>query len=229
MIEGSISDKEGESKVKITKTLNFDETAQYPLVSGAFVTITDNTTDQTDTLSESEQGIYINNSLVGTEGHNYTLNVKIENEIFSAVSKMPFSVHFYSIVQEAPSGLNMNDKLKNLVLLTPHYIGSYNFENFYQFVIIKNDTLQSDFFVRSDVNLDGNSSASPLWIIANKADLVTIDMQCVDKTTYDYYFGLIENIYQSSSTPSNPASNINNGALGVFKAHTSQKKSIIIE
>jgi hypothetical protein len=239
VIEGNLNNVAGESKVKISKTLNFDETTAYPPISGALVTITDNKLNQTDTLTETSVGIYFKAGLVGIEGHTYTMKVNISNEIFTAVSTMSLSVNLDSLVQETiagsysgggpgGSGRPGSDQGSSTIQITPHYTDPSSSENYYQFVITRNDTLADDVFIRNDVGFNGSSSHLPLRVKADKGDAVTIDLQCIDKTVYNYFFGLNENINQSSATPANPASNINNGALGYFKAHTSQKITISI-
>lgn len=242
VIEGNLSNVTGESKVKISKTLNFDETTAYPAISGALVTITDNKLNQTDTLTETSVGIYFKAGLAGIEGHPYTMMVKMGTEIFTAVSTMPNSVNLDSLVQETLAGSYSgggpggpggpgrpgSDKGSSTIQITPHYTDPDNAENYYQFVVTRNDTLVNDIFIRNDVGFNGSSSHLPLRVKADKGDALTIDMQCIDNTVYNYFFGLNENINQSSATPANPTSNINNGALGYFKAHTSQKETIII-
>lgn len=244
VIEGNLSNVTGESKVRISKTLNFDETTAYPAISVALVTITDNKLNQTDTLTETSSGIYFKPGLAGRQGHSYTMMVKIGNEIFTAVSTMPLSVKLDSLVQENLAGTGTgggpggsgrpgnpggNHDYETIIQITPHYTDPVNSENYYQFEVTRNDTLVDDVFIRNDVGFNGSSSHLPLRIKADKGDVVTIDMQCIDKTVYNYFFGLNENINQSSATPANPASNINNGALGYFKAHTSNRKTISIE
>ena len=57
-------------------------------------------------------------------------------------------------------------------------------------------------------------------------------MQCVDVAVYNYFKALpLVNISNSGGdiTHVNPVSNISNGALGYFSAHTSEVKSIIIQ
>ncbi|MDP3915672.1 MAG: DUF4249 family protein [Bacteroidota bacterium] len=240
VIEGNLSNIAGESKVKISKTLNFDETIANPAISGALVTITDNKGNQTDTLDESTAGIYIKPGLTGIEGHTYTLKVVIGNEIFEAISTIPLNVNLDSLVQETlagsysgggpgGSGRPGSDHGSSTIQIIPHYTDPLNFINYYQFEVTRNDTLVDDIFIRNDVGFNGSSSHLPLRIKADKGDVVTIDLQCIDKAVYNYFFGLNENINQSSATPANPTSNLNNGALGYFKAHTSKKKTIGIE
>ncbi len=60
VIEGVLTDQSKPSSVKITKTLSFYDTStpDTALVSGAFVTISDNA-GVTDTLNEKQKGIYL--------------------------------------------------------------------------------------------------------------------------------------------------------------------------
>jgi len=240
VIEGNISNKINESMVKISKTLNFDETIPYPAISGAFVTITDITLNKIDTLNESSAGIYLNPELVGIEGHSYFLKIILGDEIIEAASTMPLSVNLDSLVQETLAGSNTgggsggmgnpgSDHSGTSIQITPHFTDPSSSENFYQFVITINETLANDIFIRNDIGFNGNSSPLPLRVDANKGDIVEIDLQCIDKLVYNYFFGLNENINQSSATPANPKSNLNNGALGFFKAYTSQVKTISIQ
>ena len=146
VIEGNLSNVTGESKVKISKTLNFDETIFNPPISGALVTITDNKLNQIDTLTEKSAGIYFKTGLVGLEGHTYTMVVSIDNEIFTAVSTMPLSVNLDSLVQETlagsysgggpgGSGRPGSDQGSSTIQITPHYTDPSSSDNYYQFVI----------------------------------------------------------------------------------------------
>ncbi len=236
VIEGNISNMAGECYVRITKTINFDEVIANPTVSGAFVTITNNITNQTDTLIEAISGLYLNNSLIGIEGHTYTMNIKVNSETFMASSTMPVMVNLDSIQQiESSSGGGHGGPMgggissNNIVRITPKYTDPKNITNYFQFVVYRNDTLQNDVFIQSDFGFNGLVSDRPLRVKANKSDIIKVDMQCIDESVYNYFFGLSENINQSSATPANPVSNINNNALGYFKAHTTSKKSLIIK
>ena len=64
----------------------------------------------------------------------------------------------------------------------------------------------------------------------SKGDTVTVEMQCIDKTVYEYFnsFGNL-GMGPSSSTPANPYTNLNGAVLGYFSAHTSERKSVIIK
>ncbi|MEI6694708.1 MAG: DUF4249 family protein [Bacteroidota bacterium] len=236
VIEGNLSNLAGECGVKITRTINFDETIPNPTVSNAFVTITNLNTNVTDTLNETKPGIYTNDSLIGKPGHSYTMQVKIGIETYIAASTMPQIVNLeYIQLLDSNSTASHGGPMgggtgsNSIVRMIPQYTDPVNLTNFFQFVVTRNDTLQKDIFIQSDFGFNGLVSNRPLRVTAIKKDVVKVDMQCIDEAVYNYFFGLSENINQSSATPANPVSNISNNALGYFKAHTSSSKTIIIK
>jgi hypothetical protein len=57
-------------------------------------------------------------------------------------------------------------------------------------------------------------------------------MQCITRETYLYYYTLNQQTGAGpggGTTPSNPPSNLIGGALGLFSAHTVQKRGITIK
>jgi len=233
VIDGNLSTDIGESYVLISKTLDFDQTIAYPNVRGALVTITDNTLKKTDTLTETDNGIYSKSDLKGIEGHSYTMIVKTDEEVFTSFSSIPYRLEFDSIVQQNIADDGIPEPPGNMgsgpiIEFLPVYTNTIHTDNYFQFVVYKNRTLLSGIIVRKDMGSNEITSLFPIFIQAKKNDVLKIDMQCFDKKVYDYLYGLSQNLYQISSTPSNPKSNISNGALGYFKAHSTQKKSLII-
>ena len=62
-------------------------------------------------------------------------------------------------------------------------------------------------------------------------DLITLKMQCIDKKVALYYTTLAlmgDSGPGGGTTPNNPPTNITNGALGIFSAHTVQEKSKVL-
>ncbi len=237
VIEGNISnDKNDTSKIIISRTLNFDQTIQYPKVSGAFVTITDTVTNVIDTLKELKSGIYGKISFFGKEGHTYKMYVKIGSDTFIATSTMPYSQRLDSLKQlnlagtvfpgGPPAGTPAAGKI---VQLLPVYKKSINTDKYYQYVIAKNDSLLNRIIAGMDIVSNPIPIDFPLYLQAKKNDTIYFDMRFMEKSAFEYLMEINANVGQFSATPSNPLSNISNGALGFFKAHTSQKKKIIIK
>ena len=81
---------------------------------------------------------------------------------------------------------------------------------------------------------DGRYIEQPLFndsAYLQPGDTLQMSMYCVDKNVYSYLFSLISvtgnNSFQSA-TPANPISNISNGALGYFSAHTVTRKQLTV-
>jgi len=236
VIEANISDILNDSRVKITKTLNFDEATAYPTVSNALVTIKEISTNKIDTLTELSAGIYSKPTLMGKINNSYLLTVKIGNEIFTSTSTMPAGLHLDSIIQQnlagsagdlgPPPGTPAAGKI---IQILPVYTNPYLADIYYQYVITRNSKFLNNIIPRKELIENGPTLKFPLFIEAKKDDIITVDMQFIEKKIYDYLFGVSENFNQFSATPSNPDANFSNGALGYFKAHTSNKKTTLVK
>lgn len=237
VFEGNISnDIKDTSKIIITRTLNFDQSVQYPKVSGAFVAITDLNTNVIDTFKELKTGIYGKISFVGREGHTYKMSVKIDTDIFNATSTMPYSQRLDSLKQLNLAGTGIPEgpppgtpAFGTIITLLPVYKKSNNTDKYYQYIIAKNDSLMHRIITGMDLVAKPIPMIFPLYLQAKKNDTIYFDMRFMEKTAYEYLLQVSANVGQFSATPSNPLSNISNGALGFFKAHTSQKKIIVIK
>ena len=74
VIQGNIYDQPGPYIVKISNSVNFDASSNYPPVTGAKVVITDNVS-QNETLTETTAGTYLTSKLRGIPGRTYSLSV----------------------------------------------------------------------------------------------------------------------------------------------------------
>jgi hypothetical protein len=75
-----------------------------------------------------------------------------------------------------------------------------------------------------------NSNSDSLTVKLN--DWVSVEMQSISSPTYLYYYSLRQVSGAGpggGTTPANPPSNIVGGALGIFSAHTVQRKQIQIK
>jgi hypothetical protein len=233
VVEANLSQEAGSAIVKITKSLGFSQNVAYPTVSDALVLISHN--GQTDTLTETGDGVYTHPTLAAIVGDTYTLTVQPDaDNIFTSTAIMPALVPFDSIRQEnlttdttdfpqrpSPEG-------EFFIVLTPIYTDAPTPGNRYQFMLYKNNALQDNITVYDDQVNNGATNNRPVFLQTKAGDTITIDMQCLDKDTYDYFFALEETISQSSAAPANPKSNIVGGALGYFKLHYTQKRTLII-
>lgn len=225
VIQGNIYNESGPYTVTISKTVNFDQSNVYPPVSGALVIISDDH-GMSDTLIEKTKGTYLTSKLRGIAGYTYHLTVKTGNASFTSSSTMPEAVDIDSIYTENSF---MDNKVVNV-----EFMDRANVENYYRIIEFKDSKKIEGFNVVSDDLYNGKKITYKLISMGNSTDskistgdYVTIWLEAIDKGAYEYFRTAGQDGSQSAS-PSNPTSNISNGALGYFNACSVIKKSITV-
>lgn len=229
VIAGEVTDYAGPYKVTISKTVDVASDNIFPPVSGALVTISEN--GIADTLQENEPGIYISHTLKGTPAKSYILNINAEGQTFSAVSKMPEAVALDSIGFMSGRGKN--------IFPVAYFRDPYPRENYYQFIQYVNGQKIKNGFGNSvfeDRLSNGRFISYVLYSDSTglkKGDTLTIQMNSIDKPSYQF-FSQLQQVSSgsgsgfSSPTPVNPTSNISGGALGYFSAYSISTRQVIV-
>ena len=228
VIEGNVSNEQKPYQVTITKTVGFYQSNTFPSVSGAVVKIIDSTTGITDSLIEGQAGIYSTTKLVGIIGHTYLLDVIVAGKEYKSSSTMPKQVTLDSISFLTTSAFGKFNT--NAVVNFQDPVGSSNYYNFIEtFRNIPPKQIQ----VFDDRISNGRYISRQLFndSTVNHGDTVDIEMQCIDKNVFKY----LEELSGQDATngqptsPADPTSNITNGALGYFSAHTIQRKKTVFK
>ena len=235
VIEGNVTNQSGPYTVKITKSVSFSSPNQYPAVTGAQVILSDDM-GQTETLHYVGNGIYQTATFAGEPGRTYTLKVQAEGKQYTAQSKMPEVVYFDGLQQ---SSFKFGDKTTYTLL--PLFTDPLPLGNRYLFSFTINDLTKKYMNTFSDNVNNGLPNQQPL-ILPNDdnkgrdhevvvGDKIHVEMQCIDNNIFTYYSSLLQISGGNGGTvtPTNPPSNISNGALGYFAAFNSSKKSIRIK
>jgi hypothetical protein len=231
VIEGEVTDQVGPFTVKVTQTVPFSASNEFPGVTGAVVTITDSANALVYPLAEKSPGNYSTSTLRGFPGHTYLLSVAVGGKTYTASSKMPFAVKLDSVGFAENRDINNNKEINAVVnFQDPTGLG-----NDYRFVEHVGTRLVPDIFVFEDRLSDGRYIQQALYndsAYLQKGDTLTVDMYCIDPAIYHYFFALLQvagdNNFQTA-TPANPDTNISGGALGYFSAHTVRTEKIAIE
>ncbi|KYH07762.1 hypothetical protein A1704_03605 [Chryseobacterium cucumeris] len=235
VIEGNVTNQSGPYTVKITKSVSFSSPNQYPAVTGAQVILSDNT-GQTETLHYVGNGVYQTTTFAGEPGRTYTLKVESEGKQYSAQSKMPEVVNFDGLQQ---SSFKFGDKTTYTLL--PLFTDPLPLGNRYLFSFTINDLTKKYMNTFSDNVNNGLPNQQPL-ILPNDdnkgrdhevvvGDKIHVEMQSIDNNVFTYYSALLQisGGNGGTATPTNPPSNISNGALGYFSAHTTDTQTFVIE
>lgn len=233
VIEGIITDLTG-SKVMISQTKDFDEDNNFPGVSGAVVSITENG-GATTILPETSPGVYEAPSLTATVGKTYSLSVNIAGELFSATCKMPQKINLDSIYVTDELVFGGTEKIVNTDFFDPPGLG-----NSYRFFQTVNGKKEEIIIIRNDEYSDNRKVTTQLFYFDDDEDSdstkiksgddIEVELQCIDPVMYKYWYSLYRSALGTSgqATPSNPVTNMQGGALGYFSTHTTQTKSMIV-
>ncbi|MFZ4544099.1 MAG: DUF4249 domain-containing protein [Saprospiraceae bacterium] len=235
VIEAEITNEIQSCRVKISRSVNFSESNDFPTVSGAIVNIKDNL-GNTENLSEIAAGIYESKTLKGIPGRTYFLSIQHDGKVFSSQSTMPELVTLLEIDFIKNGGFGGGGPGADTsarFTAVPLYNDPAGVKNFYRFEQSVNGKRDLSILVRNDNLSDGKQTVQPLFSFGNeilRGDTLQIQMQCIDNAVYEYFYSLNAssgNGPGGGTTPSNPVNNIS-GALGYFSACSVSEKEVIV-
>jgi hypothetical protein len=233
VIEGLITDRGGPYRVTISKSGSYFDQPTFPAVSGAEVIITDNA-GTADTLKETKPGIYLTSKIHGIPGRTYTLKVKSENKEYTGSSTLHSNVPVDSLilVKDTSTQFDFGRDPRDREDIELHCLFKDPEEkNFYRIKVIINDTINVESYRLYDDQYTngGYTELRVAHVAVGDTDLV--ELVSLDQQTYWYYRTLADVLHTNpvfGSTPANPNTNLDNGALGYFGACAVSIKTIII-
>ena len=228
VIEGAITDGPGPYVVMLTQTVNFDETNVFPPVTSATIALRDDL-GNSESLMESSPGMYRTSTIRGIPGRKYTLTVSANGKEYTASSTMPAPVSIDSLSVRTQSFAKNQQKVINV-----HFEDPAEVKNYYRFVEVRNGIKQKFIFLDDDRAQDGNSVTSALLAdndTLRTGDSVLVLLQGIDKGVFDYFsaMGQESGGGPGTASPTNPPSNLTNGALGYFSACAVRSRLIVIQ
>lgn len=229
VIEANITNT-NTSIIKLSQNVAFTSTNTYPPVSGATVTISDQT-GKSYNLTEGTAGMYSSSQLKGISLNTYNLTVQTGGKTYTASSIMPAAIALDTITAKNNEFNNGNDQKEIIV----SYADPAGVKNQYLFLMYVNDMQVKSIIVYNDDLTDGKRVSAQLRqndVDIYPGDIVKVEMQCIDKANYTYWYALQQQQQNGPGggvTPSNPPSNLTNNALGYFSAHTTQTKIIVVK
>ena len=230
VIEGEVTNGPAPYFVRISTSVEFSASNDFPPVTDAVVRLTDTTNGISDSMYEVSPGLYRSIEVGGVTHHTYRLDVTVNGKQYTAFSKMPDMVKLDSVNFAQNIGFDNKTEINAVA----NFQDPAGVANYYQFFEVVNSRPIPDIFVFEDRLSDGKYIRYPLYndsAYLASGDTLRLTMNGIDKNIYNYFFQLMSvsgnNNFQSA-TPTNPASNFSNGALGYFSAHTTQEVTIIV-
>lgn len=233
VIEGNLNNQLGSASVSIAKTKNADASGSFNGTSGAIVTITDQSGKVSRLTESNTKGIYTDPFLKGLPETTYTLKVEIGGQVFTGSAKMPSQSKLEAVGQLEATALDGKRKFSTVKFTDPAGKG-----HAYRFIEYRNGVYNKVISVVNDELFDGNSTLQVLRPKSftedtryNVGDQIKIEFLNIDAPVFKYWFSSDKGIQSigENTTPINPASNINGGALGYFSAHSLQSMEYTVK
>lgn len=232
VVESLISDNVEPFKVRLTLLAPYFADANTT-VSNAQVYISDNT-GNIDTLFHTANGIYLTNgNRQGVLGRTYFLKIFFDGKEYNAQSTIPQNKMLLdSITYIYNQASAFIEEGYNVILNAQD---NPNFNDYYRFIFWKNGVVQTEpfkYFLTDDAQTQGSYIIAQVPYNYQSGDTATVQIQCIDKKYYDY-LNAVANQTQASGgpfdpIPSNPPTNLNNGALGYFACVAKDTKFIVL-
>jgi hypothetical protein len=227
VIEAKVTNRLENQVIKISQTQPFDRENAFVAINNAVVTVTE-VGGPTYNFTQTNNGYYSSAAFSGIPGKTYRVQVVVNNKTYTAESTMPQVVNLDSLTVTELSFFGERRKY-----IQVNYKDTPNIANQYNYVLTVNGKVRNGYYVDSDRFNDGNNIINTIFNDdpeLTTGDRVEVDFQCIDLPIYRYFFAItqINGNGGPPTAPANPDSNFNNGALGYFSAHTSQKVSLVI-
>ena len=231
VIEGLVLDSVGRSYVKLSLSAPSGDSINNTKIDNASVLIIENENIY-DTFHLKSPGLYTDKDFIGKLYSNYTLIVVYNGQTFSAKSELLPVTTIDSLVYKVTDSLSENMLEYKVRAYAKRTFPDRN--SFYKIKVYKNDSLfngYSDLAILTDVYME-SFEGFEIPINFKSADKFKIDIYSISQQVYNYYDELLEltlgNINAIYFYPQNPATNLSNGALGIFQVSSVSSKEIIL-
>ena len=235
VIEGNITSESGPYEVVLTTSGGYFDNSAVQAVENGIVRISSED-GSSETLTEISPGRYITENFVGIENKSYNLFVEVNGETYTATEYLPGKVEIDSLAYEETNfGPPPDEMGKNISLLCT-FTDRAETEDYYRFIIFVNgertDGIFNPYLVTDDIFINGRTYTAGLPLIRIlPGDTIKLELQAIGFNTFQYFNTLNDALEGGGmgSTPYNPITNLDNGALGYFGAYTISTDSIIIQ
>jgi len=228
VIQANVTNQPGPYTVQLNNTANYYDANTFSAIEGASLTISDGA-GTTDVLHEVSSGLYQTSALIGVPGRTYQLTVSTIGKTYTALSTMPLVVPIDSVAIESVEGGNEGKRIL-CYFKDPPGIGNY-----YRLRLSSSDTAAvnpNSIRISSDNLTNGDEMRMSFRTDLHVNDTVTVNLESIDKITYDFYKTLPDaqggDNQFLSALPANPTNNISNGGLGYFSAYSINAKTVVI-
>lgn len=245
IVEGLITNSDTDQFIGLRWSNNFYEPIQIMPVEKAAISITNG--EQTATITEQTFGNYLVENLNYLPGESYSITITADGQSYTSNSVMPQVVAIDSIsfipvedlegfFGKRPGGKDGKDGEEEELIpefsVYIHFTDPINIDNYYRLKVSKNgESIDYRIRVWDDQFRDGQSSTEMIYENFALGDSIHVQLISIDLGAYTFYNTLneLEGQDESGSSPANPNSNINNGAIGCFNVANTSEVEMIVE
>ena len=208
--------------VVLTKTQNFDSQDSVEPLTGATITLTDNTTGESEGLFLESRFLFYATPMEIKEGHEYTLRVEYEDKVYEATETVPKPVDIDRLYFLR---VNMDSK-EDHPWMAPVIVFNdpADVSNYYMNTVYVNGTRMKSIYLADDEYKNGKITEHFLPFDSNDnkdeelkiGDQVTVELESLSQQSYKYFLTMFS---VAAGGGVNPISNFSGGVLGCFKAY----------
>ncbi len=228
-----LTNKAGESYVRLSFSDNFNNIGVLPQIQNATVKISNVSLGTNTFFMEKSPGLYLpaEGSFVGEPLQTYQITITIEGESWEAVAQMPNEPFIENV--ELVTRFNKEETESNQ-FLEVFLEDDRQFRNYYLWRsrIDNVPFLENQILLNNDQGLNGEIIIYKFPEPVTADSLIEITVFSITEKANQYYRGvqqLTTNNGLSRTVPENPPSNFSGGMLGYFTVAAMGKGALIIE
>ena len=244
VIEGLLTDEFKSHYIRVSQVMDFYESGAFPVVTDAEVFVT---------TDEGEMFRYIYNptgeilyagyyfseqEYAGRPGISYSMKVLLGGIEFTAIDSMVGVTSIDSLGTRINEDEKANTEFDSLyweVLLyasEPQEVKNYYLFNFYRNGQLARDDV-TDIYAFDDTALGGSLDGLASTVFYANGDTATMEIMSLTRSGYIYFFDLVNILNNDSGffspPPTNPRSNISEGAVGIWQVSAVSRKKLVIK
>lgn len=232
VIDANVNATNGRVEVLLSKSNGFYESVDIHLVNDASITLElpDGSTLDVPFVG---QGKYEMSGLTLSSGDELLMTVtENEGKSYTAKTTTPALATLDSVyVSLSTGGFGGDDEDGDNYQLFAYWYDTADQPNYYRLRFFTADEGISDSYnLFNDEGFDGDEMFRPIFSSFNPGEEVEVMLLSLDPQSFDYFNELssVESQGFNSSTPFNPKSNFDNGALGYLSILQQNSKTVII-
>lgn len=231
VIQGWLTNLDEPSRFSVGYSGSFFDAVEMEMIPGAQMVVRDDF-GNAEELQEVAPGIHETVAFRAVQQRNYTLEVEVNGEVFTATNYMPrISTIKYAFPVYNDTIVFGEGYYIFMAADEPAGLGDY-----YQFRMYRNDSLfdsPSDVLVSDDALVDGQESFFLYPYPHEKGDTVVAEVRGISELSYTYFISYLQQANGGGgpfgSPPANLITNWDNKALGFFGTAAVVRDTLIVE